>query len=195
MVGKIEIVESLGEGAILLPALIASALEANDRLKIRLTLLQEASSRAADPGRAPLSLDAERRAVGLDAPAFDALVSGARAVEFAGFHRARRGASGGWPRRGPARDGCSDRGGGKRRERRDPDPLADSTRRFARFRGRPRHPRAGRALVSARRGGRDSLHLLVMDLHKEINRLAAATAVEEIDGAKAPASTRRDAPA
>ena len=55
MVGKIEIVESLGEGAVLLPALIASALEANDRLKIRLTLLQEASSRAADPGRAPLS--------------------------------------------------------------------------------------------------------------------------------------------
>ena len=39
-------------------------------------------------------------------------------------------------------------------------------------------------LASARRGGEDSLHLLVMDLHKELNRVASETAVEEIDGAR-----------
>ena len=52
MVGKIEIVEALGERALLLPSLIAAALAANDRLKMRLSLLQEASARAAEPGRA-----------------------------------------------------------------------------------------------------------------------------------------------
>jgi uncharacterized protein Yka (UPF0111/DUF47 family) len=42
-----------------------------------------------------------------------------------------------------------------------------------------------RALASARREGGDSLHLLVMDLHRAINRLAAETAVEDVDGAAA----------
>jgi len=39
------------------------------------------------------------------------------------------------------------------------------------------------AIVSARRDGADSVHLLVMDAHKAINQLAAETAVETIDGA------------
>ena len=51
MVAKVEIVEQLGEGAVLLPGLIEAGLAANDRLKIRLTLLQEASAQAATPGR------------------------------------------------------------------------------------------------------------------------------------------------
>ena len=38
MVAKVEIVEQLGEGAVLLPGLIEAGLAANDRLKIRLTL-------------------------------------------------------------------------------------------------------------------------------------------------------------
>ncbi len=59
MVGKVAIVESLGEKAVLLPSLIATALAANDRLKIRLTLLQEASAQASEPGRAPPSLERE----------------------------------------------------------------------------------------------------------------------------------------
>ncbi len=39
MVAKVEIVERLGESAVLLPALIEQGLAANDRLKIRLTML------------------------------------------------------------------------------------------------------------------------------------------------------------
>ena len=38
-------------------------------------------------------------------------------------------------------------------------------------------------MTSARRGREDSLHLLVMDVHKALNRVAARTAVEVIDGA------------
>jgi uncharacterized protein Yka (UPF0111/DUF47 family) len=40
------------------------------------------------------------------------------------------------------------------------------------------------ALTQGRRGGADSLHLLVMDLHRQINLLAADLASEVIDGAK-----------
>ena len=48
------------------------------------------------------------------------------------------------------------------------------------------------ALTSARRDGPDSDHLLIMDLHRAINRLAAETAAETVDGARAhgPATTR-----
>ena len=183
MVGKIEIVKSLGEGAVLLPALIASALEANDRLKIRLTLLQEASSRAADPGRAPLSLDADRRSVGLDAPAFDALVSGARAVDPQGF--IAPGAA--LLAVGLAEDlramaapiavaGSAEAGEVQTR-------LQTLLASLPAFEGdRVTHGQVA-ALGSARREAGDSVHLLVMDLHRLINRLAAETAVERVDGA------------
>ena len=183
MVGKIEIVESLGEGAVLLPALIASALEANDRLKIRLTLLQEASSRAADPGRAPLSLDAERRSVGLDAPAFDALVSGARAVDPQGF--IAPGAA--LLAAGLAEDlramAAPIAVAGSAEAAEVQTRLQTQLAALPAFEGdRVTHGQVA-ALGSARREAGDSVHLLVMDLHRLINRLAAETAVERVDRA------------
>ncbi len=51
MVAKVEIVEKLGERAVLLPSLIEAALSANDQLKVRLTLLQDASAKVLGPGR------------------------------------------------------------------------------------------------------------------------------------------------
>ena len=81
MSAKAEIVERLGEGAVLLPVLIEEGLAANDRLKIRLTMLQEASAQASQAGRPPPSLERERRSVGLTEPAFDAIVSGARRID------------------------------------------------------------------------------------------------------------------
>ena len=50
MVAKVEIVERLGERAVLLPALIEAGLAANDRLKIRLTMLQEAAAQVVEAG-------------------------------------------------------------------------------------------------------------------------------------------------
>jgi len=85
MVGKVEIVERLGERAVLLPALLEAALVANDRLKIRLTMLQEAAAQALRPGRAPLSLEAERRAAGLADPALDSLISGVQSLDAEAF--------------------------------------------------------------------------------------------------------------
>ncbi len=81
MVTKAGIVEKLGERAVLLPALIEEGLAANDRLKIRLTMLQEAAAQASEPGRAAQSMERERRAVGLTDPIFNAAISGARRID------------------------------------------------------------------------------------------------------------------
>ena len=80
MTAKVQIVERLGETEVLLPELLATALQANDRAKVRMTLLQEALAHAQNPALAPQSLDAERRAVGLDLPAFASTVKDARAL-------------------------------------------------------------------------------------------------------------------
>ena len=46
---KSEIIEQLGQSDLLLPALVAEGLAANDRVKIRLSLLQAAARHARDP--------------------------------------------------------------------------------------------------------------------------------------------------
>jgi hypothetical protein len=61
MTAKVGIVRRLGE-AVLLPSLIAEALNANDRIKVRMTMLQEAAAHAMSVGSAAPSLQAERHA-------------------------------------------------------------------------------------------------------------------------------------
>ena len=183
MVGKVEIVEALGERTVLLPALIAAALAANDRLKIRLSILQEASAHAAEPGRTALSLERERRAVGLDDPDFAATILSARPLDAATFHapgaaRLAAGLSADLDAMFAPLEVAGAEASAPLKARLDallaalPDFDGD----------RITHAQVA-ALASARREAGDSLHLLVMDLHKAINRLAVVTAVEEIDGA------------
>lgn len=183
MTGKIEIVRRLGEQALLLPALLAQALGANDRIKLRLTLLQEASAHARNPARSPRSLEAERRAVGLDEARFDDTVAGARALSPEHLLV---------PGGGALVAGLGDdlttmlapilaaevEAGATFGRRLDalaatlPDAAEDQLG-FAQI----------DAMTAARHGGSDSVHRLVMDAHKAINRLVAETAVETIDGA------------
>ena len=66
MTEKIEIVEQLGEKGILLPSLLGKALQANDRIKLRFSLLQEAIAQARNPRQNPPTFMAERHAAGLD---------------------------------------------------------------------------------------------------------------------------------
>ncbi|MGO9768748.1 MAG: hypothetical protein ACLPSW_04185, partial [Roseiarcus sp.] len=81
MAAKVEIVKRLGEQAVLLPSLIAEALNANDRIKLRLTMLQEAAAHASSVGSAAPSLQAERHAAGLSDPQFDRIITGARPLD------------------------------------------------------------------------------------------------------------------
>jgi hypothetical protein len=184
MTTKSAIVEQLGESAVLLPDLIGAALAANDRAKLRLTLLQEAMAHAAGSDRPVVDLSAERRASGLDDPAFDSTISGARA---AGEGRVRI------PGAARLTEGLRADIGEMIAPIRACDPTAAIP-----FAERLKALAAGVAcaddlapagaiiaMTAARRGERDSEHLLIMDLHKAINRIADQTAVETVDGARA----------
>ena len=184
MVAKVEIIERLGEGAVLLPGLIEAGLAANDRLKIRLTLLQEASAQAATPGRQASSTERELRSVGLADPVFASTVSGARRIDADTFLSPGAEALAA----GMASDleamlrpiDVAEAEGAPALKARVEATLAA----LPDFKGDRVAHRQVADLASARRGDRDTLHLLVMDLHKALNQVAAATAVETIDGAR-----------
>jgi hypothetical protein len=183
MTAKAEIIERLGESAILLPDLIASALAANDRAKLRLTLLQAACAQAREPGRPARDFSAERRAAGLDDPAFDSTISGARdaadgVIAIPGAARLLEGLR-------------ADIEVMIAAVRAFDAPATDPyTERLKAVVATPPAPgdliavAAVAAMTSARRGEHDSAHLLIMDLHKQINRIAEQTAVETVDGAR-----------
>ena len=80
MSSKGQILERLGEGAVLLPELLAAGLAANDRAKLRLSMLQEALAHAQNPVATVRDLSPERRQAGLDDARFDAVVAGSAAV-------------------------------------------------------------------------------------------------------------------
>ena len=63
---KSEIIEQLGQVDLLLPSLIAEGLAANDRVKVRLSILQAAARRARDPKSARFDMARECRDTGLD---------------------------------------------------------------------------------------------------------------------------------
>lgn len=193
MTSKVEIVERLGDAAVLLPDLIASALAANDRAKLRMTLLQDAGAHAAQPDTKPQDLRAERRAAGLDDPAFDATVSGAVSagegqLMVPGAERLAKGLHEDIDEMISAVLAA------------DPQQAESFIARLKALASAA--PPVGDllpsatigAMTSARRGDRDSEHLLVMDLHKAINGIAASTATETIDGARAHRLTPEDRP-
>lgn len=183
MVEKAHIVDELGEGALLLPSLLAQALAANDRLKLGLTLLQEAAQQAGQPGRTAPTLAAERRAAGLDDPQFEATIAGARSLSpgrllvpgvkaIVDMLRRDLGVMLAPLQAAHAPDAAL------LEQRREallgvlPDPVRDEIA-----------VDEIQAMASARHEGPDSLHRLVMDAHKAINAVAAQSALEKIDGA------------
>jgi hypothetical protein len=70
---KSKIIERLGERDILLPALIAQGLSANDRVKVRLSVLQAAARHARDPAEVRFDMREECRATSLDLVAMETL--------------------------------------------------------------------------------------------------------------------------
>lgn len=179
---KLQAVESLGQQALLLPSRITLALRANDRLKLCLTLLQAAGLHARQPEAALADLRREIAAAGV---AEDELAAWLRdlpaqaRVQGDGFELP------GWPRLAQL-------------VRRDllamGTPCSADAALTARVAGWAERLDAGPAeYISAQelddltRGdpaGGDSLHLLVMDLHKGVNALSAQLAVETLDGAQ-----------
>lgn len=181
---KEKAVSSLGPSSLLLPAWVKSALAANDRLKLYLTLLQAAAQHAGAPDAPLADWDAELASAGLHEalwlrelvktayfddhvlviPQLDSLLS-ALSSDLAIM----------------ARPVCD-------------SGHADSTdlarRRdqwLQRFTGLEGEEGLSRELIAQLTHGKreqgDSFHLLVMDLHKALNALAGELATENLDGA------------
>ncbi len=188
---KSHIVEALGEEGLRLPALLNEALAANDRAKYLFTVLQVAQGHAEHPGGPPPELRAERDAAGLAAAGFDETAAAAMKVGeeryfVPGIERL-----------------CA-------RLRAEVDamlaPLQASGEDAADFESR-RERLAARpwcepddcitaaqiaALTSGGAGSGDTVHRLVMDVHKALNALQARIASEIIDGAHAYGLTGGD---
>ncbi|PWR17823.1 DUF47 family protein [Zavarzinia compransoris] len=181
---KAEVVAALGQQKLLLPAQIKAALAANDRLKFALTALQAAAAHADGGTEAPPDLRRDYAAAHLDAPWLLALPETA------------------WREGGLLHLTDLPRLAERLREdiRLMARPLKDSgdaehqaqTARVEHWcdwlggfdAGTLDAPQLA-ALTGGRRGGEDTFHILVMDLHKSLNRLAAALSDETIDGAHA----------
>jgi uncharacterized protein Yka (UPF0111/DUF47 family) len=188
---KTQMVDLLGERALVLPALLTAGITANERAKYILTLLQLAASQAENPQASPPSLRAEREACGIEAPELDRIVG--RAEHDGGGNYHIPGA------------------------RRLIAMLDDALRQMiaplgvaakdtpsgaalhAGFRARLEKLITARppveddmlsgeliaALTSARPKAGDGFHLLVLDLHQEINRLQSAISTMDVAGARA----------
>jgi hypothetical protein len=180
---KSRIIEQLGQTDILLPSLIAEGLAANDRVKVRLSALQAAAERAQAVDGTPIDLTAESRAAGLDAASIQSFVNGA--------HMAADGRIGAADLAGVI-DGILDDVATMIRavEAGAASAGAEAAGRFSAIRARELLEPSGdidiariARLTGLSEPGGDSLHRLVMDLHKALNRLAAGCAEEVLAGA------------
>jgi uncharacterized protein Yka (UPF0111/DUF47 family) len=178
---KAQAVAALGQRRLMLPGWVKAALSANDRLKVYLTVLQAASSHASQPERDPPDLAKEIAAAGLSAGWLHDLVATARQVQedllIADMPRL-------------VKSFADDLGTMARPVLETNMPASDGHSRVQHWLdwlgALPPDRLSGKqieALTQGRRDGTDSLHLLVMDLHKQINRLAGELASEVIDGA------------
>jgi uncharacterized protein Yka (UPF0111/DUF47 family) len=177
--GKPGILQDLGERALLLPGAVERALRANDRAKYYFTLMQLAARHAQEPGAPAPTLKADREAAGIDATELDGLIAGARRED--GLLRI------------PGADTihaaivlCLE-------EMIAPLELADDAAAFpARLARALRELPAvegdgvpERYVATLARAGGDSLHGLVLDLHRELNRLQGRLSGDSIGGAPA----------
>ncbi|MBT9594848.1 MAG: phosphate transport regulator [Vitreoscilla sp.] len=178
---KTQAVASLGEHSLMMPAWVKSALAANDRLKVYLTVIQSASSHADRPNREAPDLGQEIAAAGLPSAWLHDLAAMARRVDddllIPDLPRLVK----------CLKDDLAVMA----------RPVVESSESASPAQLRVAHwlawldalapDRLGHGqvdqLTHGRRSDGDSLHLLVMDLHKQINKLAGALAIEVIDGA------------
>lgn len=182
---KRTIIEELGEDGLLLPVLINRALAANDRIKYFFSLLQTAIEQADHPERALPAMRVERETAGIETEQYDAVIGGTKPAG-AGQYSV------------PNLDMitrdiavCIEEMIEPFTCQNDPDAGDFCHRRDALLSALP-DPAGGvisgtviQQLTAADDQGRDSLHLLVMDLHKKLNALQAALSSETIDGGMA----------
>jgi hypothetical protein len=192
---KSEILEQLGQTDILLPSRITEGLAANDRIKARLSVLQAAARHARNPDGIRFDLTDECRAVGIDPVPLEMLVN--RSSLLAGERIAAPGLSyleaAIWDDVAAMTEAVAAA---------DPAQGDASRVRLATIRAAAGTKASDDVelvqitkLTALADSDGDSLHRLVMDLHKALNRLSAANAAEVLAGAHAYGLLPEDRPA
>jgi len=187
---KTQILEAIGEKELQPAASLNAALAANDRLKYAFSLLQMAADHAARPEQPAASLRRDRLACGIDEPDFDNAVAGARMVGnlFRVAGAARIFALIADDMRLMAAPVLST----------NPDGLAVRLDRLLDVLPVAADdlldPKAISAMTQIGDEHADSLHRLVMDLHKRLNVMQAELAEETVDGAAAYNLAEADRP-
>ncbi len=178
---KAQAVASLGQRRLMLPAWVKAALSANDRLKVYLTVLQAASSHASHPSRDVPDLAQEIAAAGLNTAWLRDVAAVARRVDedlrIPDMPRLVK--------------SMEDDLATMARPVLETTPAAEQAHLRVKYwidwlHALPKDrlsDRQVKELTHGRRGEGDSLHLLVMDLHKQINKLSSELASEVIAGA------------
>lgn len=172
---KSGIIRALGENEVLLPGLISAALAANDRIKLRLAALQEAAAIARTPGR-PVSSLLQGDGLGISATDLArARLLGEAELFLPGAGKLLLGLKTDLAAM-LAPLGGADTAADFTARAQALDPLFDTE-----------PDRIGLDRIAALAGisadGGETFHMLVMDLHKALNRLAASSAAETLDGA------------
>ncbi len=192
MPGKRSIIKELGEDELLLPGLVNTALIANDRIKYYFTLLQTARSKAEEPAKKYPDLRVERITAGEKDAELDSVIESSfksdegkfvichadRIIEYMHscidemihpFTIASEREEKAFRRRFSELS-CS-----------LPDPCSKIINEEQLF-----------AITSGDRKQGDSIHILVMDLHKALNNLQQNIAGEIVDGASTYMLTEND---
>ena len=191
---KTEVLAAIGEDGLRRPGAVNAALAANDRVKFAFTLLQAALAHADHPEQPADNLKRERIACGIDDLELDAMVAATR----------RQGARylvPGAPRL-LARIAADMRvmAAPVLAAGRPPGRSDVATRLDALLKSMPAaeddllDAGALAAMTRLRHGATDSLHQLVMDLHKELNAQQVALAQETLDGAAVYGLAETDRP-
>ena len=183
MTEKQTIIQELGEEGLLLPVLINRALLANDRIKYFFSLLQTAAEQADHPERALPTMRVERETAGIETEQFDTVIEGTKMVRTGEYTV-------------PFLDlivrevtrcidemiepfacqGGADAGEFARRKTVLLSVLPDPAEHLI-------SAKVIQQVTAADEKEGDSLHRLVMDLHKGLNALQAALSNETVDGA------------
>ena len=180
---KSRIIAALGEHHLLLPGLLNEALVANDRAKYRLALLQTAKVHADSPDQPFTDMLTERLACGITDTSYDDVVTEAsrrKGDTYTVPHVSKLCAT--------LYDDLLAMLAPIEAVRKQEAALFQ--KRLQKLAGTPWHGEDDTitgarisALTAAQRASGDSIHLLIMDMHKALNSLQAEIATDTVDGA------------
>ena len=196
--GAIDVVGNGEEAGLILPELLNRGLAANDRLKYYLTLLQAAKARAQQPHQQASDLHVEREAAGIADPAFDATVAGSSvdangAVRIPGAHRIRALVIDDLQRMVQPIQVAAEIGASARAH---VDAYTSRLNALTAAIPSCEDDRLAAAAIDALTrladADHDSVHQLIMDLHRELHQLQASVFQESVEGAKTYGLTETD---